>query len=268
MPDTLDACGCDDFRNSRRTFLRGVAATVGAGVATSVIGDVFTQTAYGATAANPNVLVVLSLRGGADGLSMVVPHGDPGYLAGRSRTAIPAGRLLASDSMFGLHPALAPLLPMWNAGEFGAVHAVGLATPTRSHFAAMEAVEDADPGSPERRGWINRVVGLVGDGQPQQAMALGTPMVPTALYGPSPTLSVTELDRVVLPGPTDSASIRAHRQAYQSLWESAPGVLGQGARTALSTTRTLNELAGESSIPATAPTTPTPTWARRCARPP
>ena len=249
MPDTLDACGCDDFRSSRRTFLRGVAATVGAGVTTSVIGDVFTQTAYGATAASPNVLVVLSLRGGADGLSMVVPHGDPGYLAGRSRTAIPAGRLLAADPLFGLHPALEPLLPMWDAGTFGAVHAVGLATPTRSHFAAMEAVEDADPGSPERRGWINRVVGVIGGGEPQQAMALGTPMVPTALYGPTPTLSVTELDRVVLPGPTDLATVRAHRQAYRTLWDAAPGPLGLGARTALSTAKTLNELAGESSTP-------------------
>lgn len=249
MPKTPDACGCDDFRRSRRTFLQGAVAAVGAAVTTTAIGDVITQTAYGATAANPNVLVVLSLRGGADGLSMIVPHAEPGYETARKRIALPTGSLLQKDAMFGLHPALRPLESMWQAGTFGAVHAVGLAAPKRSHFAAMEAVEDADPGSPERRGWINRVVGLIGTNQPQQAMALGTPMVPTALYGPSPTLSVIELDRVVLPGPKDAASVRAHRQAYSTVWQGAPGPLGQGARTALSTTQTLNQLAAAPATP-------------------
>jgi uncharacterized protein (DUF1501 family) len=249
MPTTPDACGCDDFRRSRRTFLHGAVAAVGVAVTTSTIGDVITQTAYGATAANPNVLVVLSLRGGADGLSMIVPHGDPGYAPARRRIALPRNALLQTDDMFGLHPALRPLQSMWQDGTFGAVHAVGLDAPKRSHFAAMEAVEDADPGSPERSGWINRVVGLIGTDAPQQAMALGTPMVPTALYGPAPTLSVIELDRVVLPGPKDAASVRAHRQAYATVWDGAPGPLGQGARTALSTTQTLNQLAASPATP-------------------
>jgi uncharacterized protein (DUF1501 family) len=92
-------------------------------------------------------------------------------------------------------------------------------------------------------------VGLIGTDAPQQAMALGTPMVPTALYGPAPTLSVIELDRVVLPGPKDAASVRAHRQAYATVWDGAPGPLGQGARTALSTTQTLNQLAASPATP-------------------
>jgi uncharacterized protein (DUF1501 family) len=249
LPDSTEDCGCDDFRSSRRSFLLGAAATVGAGLTTRMVGDVFTQTAYGATGANPNVLVVVSLRGGADGLSMIVPHGDTSYAAARRRTAIPRSSLLEADTMFGLHPAFQPLQQMWRNGTFGAVQSVGLGNPVRSHFAAMEAVEDADPGSVERRGWINRVVGLIGDQQPQQAMALGTPMVPTALYGPSPTLSVLKLSKVVLPGPTDQASVTAHRSAYQSLWGAAPGPLGQGARTALSTTQTLNILASDTSGP-------------------
>ncbi len=49
---------------------------------------------------------------------------------------------------------------MWQAGSFGAVHAVGLPAPNRSHFAAMEEIEYADPGSSARVGWINRAVGL------------------------------------------------------------------------------------------------------------
>jgi uncharacterized protein (DUF1501 family) len=60
---------------------------------------------------------------------------------------------------------------------------------------------------------------------------------------------VLELDRVVLPGPKDAASVRAHRQAYAAVWDGAPGPLGQGARTALSTTKTLNQLASASATP-------------------
>ena len=58
--------------------------------------------------------------------------------------------------MFGLHPSLEPLVPFWTAGKLAAVHATGLPAPNRSHFAAMEEVEDADPGSAVRSGWLNR----------------------------------------------------------------------------------------------------------------
>ena len=108
-------------------------------------------------------MVVLSLRGAADGLSLVVPHADPQYYAARPRIAIPADTLLAKDGQFGLHPNLAPLLPLWTSGKLAAVHATGLPAPNRSHFAAMEEVEDADPGSSARVGWLNRLIGLDAD---------------------------------------------------------------------------------------------------------
>ena len=50
------------------------------------------------------VLVVLSLRGAADGMSLVVPHGDPAYYAARPRIAVPSTSLLERDAMFGLPP--------------------------------------------------------------------------------------------------------------------------------------------------------------------
>ena len=93
MTDARDSCGCDDFQPlathvpARRAPPPSGPASPPASSATSS-----PRRAYGATAANPNVLVVLSLRGGADGLSMVVPHGDPGYAAARDadRGARPA----------------------------------------------------------------------------------------------------------------------------------------------------------------------------------
>ena len=89
---------------------------------------------------------MLSLRGAADGMSLVVPHGDPVYYEARPRIAVPKDQLIAADAFFGMHPALAPLLPLWSSGKLGWVHASGLPAPHRSHFSAMEELEDAEPG--------------------------------------------------------------------------------------------------------------------------
>ena len=163
-------------------------------MAASIFGDAFREVAYGAVPGG-NVLVVLSLRGGADGLSMVVPRGpDHARLAEyRPGIVVPAASLIGGDTRFGLHPAFAPLLPMWQAGTFGAVHAIGLPTPNRSHFDAMEAVEDADAGSSLRRGWINRMVGLDSLALPETAVQLGSSLLPTSLVGAAPALGVYQV---------------------------------------------------------------------------
>ncbi len=145
------------------------------------------------------MLVLLSLRGAADGLSLVVPHGDPAYYAARPRIGVPHTALLAPDAMFGLHPALAPLLPMWNAGTLAAVHATGMATPNRSHFAAMEAIEDAAPGSTERNGWLNRLLGELPGASPLQGTAMGN-QVPTSLFGTNPAFVVGRVDKAEVAG--------------------------------------------------------------------
>jgi uncharacterized protein (DUF1501 family) len=250
MTSTPDAppCGCDDFQAGRRRFLKGSLGAAGTLAVTAMFGDVFAQVAYGAETGG-NVLVVLSLRGGADGLSMVVPHGDPDYAPARPRIAVPAGQLLAADPVFGLHPAFAPLLPLWNTGRFAAVQAVGLPQPNRSHFAAMEAVEDADPGSAERRGWINRMVGLVGTANPAEAIQLGTPMAPTSLYGSAPTLAADRLRDLQLSGSGDPAWRRRQEDSLTRVWGSVGGALGRGARSALATTGTFSALASSPVAP-------------------
>jgi uncharacterized protein (DUF1501 family) len=143
VPPESEPC-CEEYSGlSRRGLLKGL---LGAGATTAFFGTTFTQTAFAATQPADRVLVVLSLRGAADGLSLVVPHGDPAYYTARPRIGIPSAALLAKDGFFGLHPSLAPLLPLWNAGKVAAVHATGLPVANRSHFAAMEQLEDADPG--------------------------------------------------------------------------------------------------------------------------
>ena len=141
-------CGCPDYGMSRRAFL-GRLGAVGALAGLTSTG-LSTQMAFAAEPYTGDVLVVLSLRGGFDGLNTIVPTGDPRYAQVRPTIGIPQGTLLPLDAMFGMHPAMEPLMPWWDSGAFGAVQAVGMANQTRSHFEAMEEMERAAPGSPMR----------------------------------------------------------------------------------------------------------------------
>ncbi|MET0928115.1 MAG: DUF1501 domain-containing protein [Aeromicrobium sp.] len=189
---------CDDYALSRRSLLKTTGLVGMAGVVTSMFGDVLTSTVYGAS--NGNVLVVLSLRGGADGMSLVVPHAEPAYYSARPTAGIAASRLLHADAMFGLHPSFEKLSGMWAAGQMAAIHAVGLPTPNRSHFDAMEVVEDADPGSSARVGWLNRMVsGLSSRSEAFAGVQLGGGVVPTSLAGPFPTIATGGFDDLRTP---------------------------------------------------------------------
>jgi uncharacterized protein (DUF1501 family) len=240
LTPTEPSC-CEEYARanagvSRRGLLRGMGVAAGAGmVATSTFGSTFSQTAYAAAGkkASGRVLVVVSLRGAADGMSLVVPHGDPVYYKARPRIAVPADRLLAADAMFGLHPSFAPLLPMWTSGKMAAIHATGLPSPNRSHFSAMEAVEDADPGSRERIGWLNRLVGRDGAPEPVQAVGFGSGVAPTSLMGAHQVLATTSVDSVRLAGTWDKDSEKARHKAMSKMWGDARGPLGDGARAAL-----------------------------------
>jgi uncharacterized protein (DUF1501 family) len=208
------SCGCPDYDEarlalSRRSLIGGAALAGGAIALGPSLGGAGPR-AYAVTGRAANrlssplgsVLVLLSLRGAADGLSLVVPHADPVYYEARPRLAIPHTALLAADAMFGLHPALAPLLPMWNAGTLAAVHATGMATPNRSHFAAMEAIEDAAPGSTTRNGWLNRLLGELPGASPLQGTAMGN-QIPTSLFGTNPAFVVGRVDDAKIAGMED-----------------------------------------------------------------
>lgn len=243
---------CTEFARtaelSRRRFVQGLAAAASAGALTSVFGDAVRQTAFAASPGG-NVLVVLSLRGGIDGLGLVVPHGDPGYAAARPSIAVPAGALLAKDATFGLHPALAPLEWAFTSGELAAVHAVGLPVPNRSHFSAMEEVEDADPGSATRRGWVNRMIGLDTAEQPVEAVHLGGSVMPTMLSGPAPALASNRLDQVSLVGAErEEEWSRRRRSSLELMWR-GDGPLHRAYRSAVRTVDSVAAVTGTEYAP-------------------
>jgi len=228
-----DGFCCDEYaamhaatygKVSRRGFLGGAMALAGA---TTVVGGAVVTASPARAQSASAVLVVLSLRGAADGLSLVVPHGDPVYLAARPRIGIPSDRLLVKDGFFGLHPAMTDLVPLWTAGKVAAVHATGLPVANRSHFSAMEEMEDADPGSHERVGWLNRLVAGTPGGSPLQGFSAGSSTIPTSLIGSAPTMSAGRVDDVELPGNDGEGRRRA---SLQIMWNAEKSTLGRSMR--------------------------------------
>lgn len=130
-------------------------------------------------------LIVVFLRGAVDGLNVVVPFHESAYYDGRPNIAIPErgdGALLGLDERFGLHPALAALLPLWNERQLAFVHACGSPDATRSHFDAQDYMESGTPGRKSTAdGWMNRVLAAMG-GASSQAVSFG-PTLPRIFEG-------------------------------------------------------------------------------------
>jgi uncharacterized protein (DUF1501 family) len=245
-------CGCPAQPEiSRRSFLKAAGATgVVAGLASE---GMFTRLAFGATPYVGDVLVVLSLRGGMDSLQAVVPaaaaqHGH--YVNHRPNIAVPQGQLLPLDANFGLHPAMAPLKPFYDAGSLGIVNAVGMAQPNRSHFSAMEEMERAAPGTSVRTGWLDRVLGLREAGTPFQATQLGSNSAASAFLGPAPELAMWNIEGFDLSGawnPTEEARWDA---ALRGVHDGAPPVIAAPAYTALDALSTASQLRDAGYTPA------------------
>jgi uncharacterized protein (DUF1501 family) len=182
---------------TRRSFMKGGALAL---LALGAPPQFVVRTALAqARGARSKVLVVVFQRGAVDGLSMLVPHGDPDYYSARAGIAIDqpsrADGALDLDGFFGLHPALSPLEPIWNERRLAAVHACGSPDTTRSHFDAQDYMESGTPGvksTPD--GWLAR--GLVATAgvtpSPFRAVALG-PSLPRALRGNAGAVAMSSL---------------------------------------------------------------------------
>jgi uncharacterized protein (DUF1501 family) len=139
----------------------------------------------------PRRLIVIMLRGAVDGLSAVVPYADAAYYRARRSIAIAApGKpdgALPLDARFGLHPALAGLMPLWRAGDLAFIHAAGSPDPTRSHFAAQRYIENGTPGNDSTPdGWMNRLLLALRAPHPAtEAISVG-PILPYILSGTAP----------------------------------------------------------------------------------
>ncbi|MCA0176674.1 MAG: DUF1501 domain-containing protein [Proteobacteria bacterium] len=132
---------------ARRHFLRRSTLALGAlgGLGAALPLTLGSGRARAAGTGGYRALVCIHLDGGNDGLNTVVPT-DGGryaqYAGVRGPLALPQAQLRAlAGTDYGLHPALAPLLPLWQGGRLAPVFNVGpLVQPlTKAQFRAMPA---------------------------------------------------------------------------------------------------------------------------------
>lgn len=170
---------------SRRQFLQGCSVAIA-----SMAGARLTNLAFAKQDHPADTLVVVFLRGGWDALNVVPPlQGDDRGFYEKARPDIKISDLLTLNDQFGLHPALAPLHELYQAGKMGVVHAVGLDHDTRSHFDAQEYIELGTPGSKNTTsGWITRH--LQETGVSSILPVVSTAGQPTSLLNFVPTVNV------------------------------------------------------------------------------
>ena len=164
-----------------------------------------------------DVLVAIFLRGGADGLNIIVPHGDTAYYKARpliniarpdDNSADASKKALDLDGFFGLHPALDPLLPIFKGGQMTAVQATGSPDPTRSHFDAMDYMERGTPGNHTvASGWLGRHLESLdtSNGSPLRAVGWGSALQ-ASLRGAVSATAIKSIVDYHLAGRADAAT--------------------------------------------------------------
>ncbi|KVO76963.1 Twin-arginine translocation pathway signal sequence domain-containing protein [Burkholderia ubonensis] len=143
---------------NRRDFLTLTGAAATAGVSLWQPGALAAPlAATKARAGYANVLILVELKGGNDGLNTVVPYADPLYYAFRRSIGIKREQVLQLDERTGLHPSLAALMPLWRDRQVAIVQGVGYPQPNLSHFRSIEIWDTASRSDQYlREGWLTR----------------------------------------------------------------------------------------------------------------
>jgi uncharacterized protein (DUF1501 family) len=220
---------------TRRVFLCNSTMAV---VGTAAVPSFLTRAAFGAVE-NGNLgnkrLVVIFQRGAADGLNIVVPHGEAQYYAMRPSINIPRKSVIDLNGFFGLHPSLAAFQPLWQQGHLAIVHAAGSPDTTRSHFDAQDFMETGTPGvKATEDGWLNRSLrnlpAATQKASAFRAIALG-PSLPRILSGSEPAVAMNNINDFSVGGKNPKASPAAN--AFEAMYDhSSDSVLhGTGEET-------------------------------------
>ncbi|HEX7588759.1 MAG TPA: DUF1501 domain-containing protein, partial [Anaerolineae bacterium] len=202
-----------------------------------------------------DILVGIFMRGAADGLNLVVPHGDKDYYSHRETLALPQPKasdpkaVLDLDGFFGMHPLLSPLKSVFDAGALAAVHAVGSPDPTHSHFDAMDFMERGTPGEKSiPTGWIGRHLQQVANNNqsPFRAVGMGA-LLQQSLRGPVTATSLQSITDFHLNG--NPKQVEPIQAALASLYEGSGFIETEGTQT-LQAMRDLAKIAANTYTPA------------------
>lgn len=188
-------------------------------------------------------LVVVFLRGGADGLHMVVPVEDDGYYRQRPTIGVAKNDTLRLDSLFGFNPHLEALHPAYLDGDLAIVHAAGSEDDTRSHFEAQDFMEH---GGNAAGGWLGRYLRAAPrvQGGPLSSIAIGKTQ-PESLRGAPAAVVMASLDTL---------SLGEHATGFMrdlaALYARAPEELGQAGGAMIAALRKTEALRATPYTPA------------------
>ncbi|MEN9501958.1 MAG: hypothetical protein RI964_1243 [Pseudomonadota bacterium] len=107
---------------------------------------------------NRNILILIELKGGNDGLNTLIPYKNELYYKYRPTIAIPEKNILQLNSSIGMHPALNEFSKLWEQGNLAWLQGVGYHNPNRSHFESIEKWDTASLQGTTTEGWISQVL--------------------------------------------------------------------------------------------------------------
>jgi uncharacterized protein (DUF1501 family) len=265
-----DCNACREYNDlSRRSFLKaGGLALLAAGVPAWLPRVVFSKNFVGGR----DVIIYVYLRGGADGLTMVAPYGDPAYATvrpnlhllapgGGANSALP----LPNDNFFGLAPGMGALLEPYNAGKLAIVHASGfmVSNPSRSHFDAQRWMEVGKFNDPTMfTGWLGRHLadtGAVMPAQPVRAIGVATGLQQSLVGAPEslpvPGLAQSNAPSYNITGSSSTAATRLSR--LNTMYSAVTDPVKTAAQTTQATITLLNSIGFSTYQPAGGATYPT-----------
>lgn len=224
----------------RRDFLKA-GLVFGAGAAGLAAGyaavpDAFARAVYAAKkegVTNDNILVMIQLAGGNDGLRTVVPIADPKLHDLRPKLAgSMVSQALQLNNQYGLNHSLSGIKGLWDKGKVAIVQGVGYPNPTFSHFESIRIWETGDPTRRQVDGWLGRTLATSYDtnGHPLTGCACGATDVPGALRDLQATLTVIQNQKTF--GFTGGTEVEA---AVGALYKGTPGIYGALFDTAIAT---------------------------------
>jgi uncharacterized protein (DUF1501 family) len=181
---------------SRRQFLVRTLQGSSLAALSGLVPHFVARTAQAAAPGKDNILVVLELTGGNDGLNTVIPYADDLYHKARPTLRQTQATVLRLDDHVGLHPGLQGMRPLWEAGHLAVAQGVGYPNPDRSHFEAMDIWQSADPKRQTTTGWLGRATAESRDTSGNiPILHLGMSRMPLALAGAPSGGAVTVSDQ-------------------------------------------------------------------------
>src|SRR6187200_327157 len=206
---------------SRRQFLTRTLQGSSLVALNAVIPEFVARTARAAEPGKDNILVVVELNGGNDGLNTVIPYSDDLYHKARPTLRQTKDTVIRLDDHVGLHSGMQGLRPMWDRGQLAVIQGVGYPNPDRSHFEAMDIWQSADPKRLTTTGWLGRATaGIKNPAGGVPILHIGGNRLPVAATGSAGGSAVTINDqnsfRLEINGGSPSQQ-QARRQLIEDL---------------------------------------------------